>query len=279
MNVWQRMTERGRRVVYFAQEEAKQLGEDYVSTEHLLLGLIREDDCLAVLLLEQMELPALHVRAEIEKHLTRATGNTQTEMHLTDRAKRVIQIAYEEAQGMGNNHIGTEHLLLALIRDESGIAGRVLAKLGADMETARHVVRVAQETPSPHEDNLSKRPITRTRVQETVGYIGVLAAEGRTMLEVAINNEALTEMITVFRAQDVLGYRKMVETGRMLLISAGTEVKRLAYERSPGVRVRLRSGEHLGKAVWVFEKYFQPIRPDEEPFPPATTLKIQEENA
>jgi hypothetical protein len=278
MNVWQRMTERGRRVVYFAQEEAKQLGEDYVSTEHLLLGLIREDDCLAVLLLEQMELPALHVRAEIEKHLTRATGNAQTEMHLTDRAKRVIQTAYEEAQSMGNNHIGTEHLLLALIRDESGIAGRVLVRLGADIEMARHVVRATQETPALHEDNLLKRSITRTRVHETVGYIGVLTAEGRTLLEVAVSNDALTEMLTIFRAQDTLGYRMMVDTGRMLLIPAGTEAKRLAYERSPGIRVRLRSGAHLGKAVWVLEKHFQPIRPDADPFPP-TEQGGREENA
>jgi ATP-dependent Clp protease ATP-binding subunit ClpA len=263
------MTERGRRVVYFAQEEARDLGEDYVSTEHLLLGLIREDDCLAVLLLEQMELPAIHVRAEIEKHLTRATGNAQTEMHLTDRAKRVIQIAYDEAQNMGNSHIGTEHLLLGLIGEEGGIAGRIFSALGADSETAKEILKNAQgRMGRVSEDTLSSKNVTRTRLLESVGHIGVLIAEGRTAVEAAVDHDALLEMVKVLRAQDAVGYQQMLDSGKMLLLPAGVEVKRLAADGYQGIRVRVREGEHKDNIYWVLFSNFQEIKADDTPFPP-----------
>src|ERR671926_180581 len=129
--MWQRFTERARRVVFFAQEEAARLGENYVGTEHLLLGLVRESDSVAARILDRLGVPLGRIRADIERQVTRGHGNLGQDMQLTPRAKRVIDLAYEEARQLNNNYIGTEHLLLGLVRESDGIAGRVLARLVA----------------------------------------------------------------------------------------------------------------------------------------------------
>ncbi|HLV79458.1 MAG TPA: Clp protease N-terminal domain-containing protein [Chthonomonadaceae bacterium] len=143
--MWQRFTERARRVVFFAQEEAGRLGENYVSTEHLLLGLIRENDSVAARVLDTMGVSLGRIRKEIERQVTRGDGRLQ-DMQLTPRAKRVIDLAYDEARNLGNNYIGTEHLLLGLIREGEGLAGRVLAKLGVTLETTRLEIKTLQDS-------------------------------------------------------------------------------------------------------------------------------------
>lgn len=143
--MWQRFTERARRVVFFAQEEAGRLGENYVSTEHLLLGLVRESDSVAARILETLGVSASRVRTEIERQVTKGDGRTGPDMQLTPRAKRVIDLAYDEARQLNNNYIGTEHLLLGLIRENDGLAGRVLAKFGVDLDRTRREVRRLQD--------------------------------------------------------------------------------------------------------------------------------------
>src|SRR5205807_1380276 len=143
--MWQRFTERARRVVFFAQEESARLGENYVGTEHLLLGLVREDDSVAARILNQLGVPLGRIRAEIERQVTRGHGSLGADMQLTPRAKRVIDLAYEEARRLNNNYIGTEHLLLGLIHEGDGPAGRVLMKLGAELKRTRKVVEAMQE--------------------------------------------------------------------------------------------------------------------------------------
>ncbi|MGC8667111.1 MAG: ATP-dependent Clp protease ATP-binding subunit [Chthonomonadales bacterium] len=144
--MWQRFTERARRVVFFAQEEAGRLGENYVSTEHLLLGLVRENDSVAARILDRMGVSLGRIRSEIERQVTRGDGRLGQDMQLTPRAKRVIDLAYDEARQLNNNYIGTEHLLLGLIREGEGLAGRVLAKLGVDLERTRREVMALQDT-------------------------------------------------------------------------------------------------------------------------------------
>src|SRR5690349_15875815 len=122
--MWQRFTEKARRVVFFSQEEAARLGENYVGTEHLLLGLVRENDSVAVRILDQLGVPLELIRTEVERQVTRGHGNLGQDMQLTPRAKRVIDLAYEMARGLNNNYIGTEHLLLGLIAEHDGLAGR-----------------------------------------------------------------------------------------------------------------------------------------------------------
>src|ERR1043166_3208064 len=128
--MWQRFTERARRVVFFAQEEAARLGENYVGTEHLLLGLVRENDSVAALILDALGVSLSAIRAGVEKQVTRGEGKSGQEMQLTPRAKRTIDLAYEEARRLNNNYIGTEHLLLGLIAEGDGLGGRVLLAQG-----------------------------------------------------------------------------------------------------------------------------------------------------
>lgn len=143
--MWQRFTERARKVVFYAQEEAQKFGEGYVSTEHLLLGLVRESDSVAARVLDKLGVSLSRIRAEIEKSLPRGEARPNTDMSLTPRAKRVIDLAYDEARNLNNNYIGTEHLLLGLIREGDGLAGRVLAKLGVELEKARREVMALQD--------------------------------------------------------------------------------------------------------------------------------------
>src|SRR4051812_17332771 len=143
--MWQRFTERARKVVFYAQEEAQKFGEGYVSTEHLLLGLVRESDSVAARVLEKLGVSLNRIRVEVEKQLPRGDARPSQDMTLTPRAKRVIDLAYDEARNLNNNYIGTEHLLLGLIRDGDGLAGRVLAKLGVELEKARREVMALQD--------------------------------------------------------------------------------------------------------------------------------------
>src|SRR5689334_23805775 len=106
--MWQRFTERARRVVFFAQEEAARLGENYVGTEHLLLGLVRENDSVAArLLTEHLAIPLESIRAAVESQVTRGPGNMGQDMQLTPRATQMIDLAYEEARRLKNNYIGS----------------------------------------------------------------------------------------------------------------------------------------------------------------------------
>ena len=142
--MWQRFTERARRAVFFAQGEAARLGDAYVSTEHMLLGLICEDDSFAVRILDKLGASRAGIRSEIERQATRGDAKLGADMQLTPRGKRTIDLAYEEAESIGSDFIGTEHLLLGLVREAEGLAGRVLAKLGIELEAARQEVRLVQ---------------------------------------------------------------------------------------------------------------------------------------
>ncbi len=143
--MWQRFTERARKVVFYAQEEAQKFGQGYVSTEHLLLGLVRETDNLACCVIESLGISPIRVRSEIERQLPSADSHPTQDMTLTPRAKRVIDLAYEEAKNLNNNYIGTEHLLLGLCKEGDGLAGRVLSKLGLSLKALRQKVLEMQD--------------------------------------------------------------------------------------------------------------------------------------
>src|SRR5580700_6505549 len=159
--MWQRFTERARKVVFYAQEEAQKFGEGYVSTEHLLLGLVRESDSVAARVLEKLNVSLNRIRAEVEKQLPRGDARPSQDMTLTPRAKRVIDLAYDEARNLNNNYIGTEHLLLGLIREGDGIAGRCLWQAGATLEEARQKVLEIQDN-QPATKRPPVKPTIRT---------------------------------------------------------------------------------------------------------------------
>ena len=138
--MWQRFTERARKVVFYAQEEAQRFGQGCVGPEHLLLGLVREPNSLGCRALESLDIDLTQLKEEVERKVIRGGAQPVKEMTLTPRAKRVIDLAYREAKALGNNFIGSEHILLALIAEENGVAAVVLARYGADLTRAREVV-------------------------------------------------------------------------------------------------------------------------------------------
>jgi ATP-dependent Clp protease ATP-binding subunit ClpC len=187
--MWDRFTERARRVVYFAQEEAGMRGQSFVSTEHLLLGLIRESDSVACGLLDSMNISLARVRAEVEKSAPRGEGKLSQEMQLTPRAKRVIDLAYGEARELKSNYIGTEHLLLGLVREGEGIAARVLEALGVELEPLRERVRSLQQGDvTPRQEAASRRARHRGETE----IVAVEGEKGESLSDVAARaNEAV----------------------------------------------------------------------------------------
>jgi hypothetical protein len=137
---WQQLTERAQRAVYLAQEEAVRLGEYRIGTEHLLLGLIRESDCLAALVLGRLGVPLDGLRAEVGKHRTQASGKAGQETRFRWASRRAIELAHDEALALGDRHVGTEHLLIGLMREQEGLAARVLVSLGTDVRWVRREV-------------------------------------------------------------------------------------------------------------------------------------------
>ena len=133
-----KFTERVRKVMYLAREEAARLQHDYIGTEHLLLGVIREGEGIAATVLNNLGLDLDAIRQAVESMVS-STGGTLTigEIPFTPRAKRVLELSVDEARQLGHNYVGTEHLLLGLIREGEGVAARVLLELGVDRKKVR----------------------------------------------------------------------------------------------------------------------------------------------
>ena len=132
-----RFTERAQRVIVLSQEEARRLGHNVVGTEHILLGLIAEGEDLAARSLLSLGISIDQVRGEVERMIGRGGQPTEGQIGFTPRSKRVLELAFEEARRLGHSYIGTEHLLLGLIREGEGVAAQVLHNLGADLERVR----------------------------------------------------------------------------------------------------------------------------------------------
>jgi len=139
--MFNRFTERARKVIILAKEEARRFNHDYIGTEHILLGLIREGEGVAATVLQKLGVSLENIRLEIEK-LVQPGPATQIigDIPFTPRAKKALELAAEEARSLGHNYIGTEHLLLGLIREGEGVASQVLLNLGMDLNTVRNEV-------------------------------------------------------------------------------------------------------------------------------------------
>lgn len=236
--MWQRFTERARKVVFFAQEEAQRFGEGYVSTEHLLLGLLREHST-ATRVIEQLGVSPRTIKTQVEIQLPRGEARMNQDMTLTPRAKRVIDLAYDEARSLNSNFIGTEHLLLGLIREGDGFAGRVLAKCGVDLERARKAVLAQQnregEVPrTPSEPAIRTGPIKvaashlyliqRDDVRPLFVMLCALADSARLQAILHVNNidpaevlaslEAVIFQTVLQRESDSMTLTRLLTTGR-----------------------------------------------------------------
>ena len=138
--MFERFTEKARRVVVYAQEEARMLNQNYIGTEHLLLGLIREQDGIAAKALESLNISLEDVHGQVEDLIGRGTFVPTGHIPFTPRAKKVLELSLREALQLGHNYIGTEHILLGLIREGEGVAAQVLLNLGADLDKVRSAV-------------------------------------------------------------------------------------------------------------------------------------------
>jgi len=138
--MFERFTEKARRVIVYAQEEARMLNQNYIGTEHLLLGLIREQDGIAAKALESLNISLEDVHQQVEDLIGRGTFVPTGHIPFTPRAKKVLELSLREALQLGHNYIGTEHVLLGLIREGEGVAAQVLLNLGADLERVRSAV-------------------------------------------------------------------------------------------------------------------------------------------
>ena len=138
--MFERFTDRARRVVVLAQEEARMLNHNYIGTEHILLGLIHEGEGVAAKALESLGISLEAVRSQVEEIIGQGQQAPSGHIPFTPRAKKVLELSLREALQLGHNYIGTEHILLGLIREGEGVAAQVLVKLGADLNRVRQQV-------------------------------------------------------------------------------------------------------------------------------------------
>jgi ATP-dependent Clp protease ATP-binding subunit ClpC len=189
-----KFTERVRKVMYLAREEAARLQHDYIGTEHLLLGVIREGEGIAATVLNNLGLDLDAIRQAVES-MVAATGGTLTigEIPFTPRAKRVLELSVDEARQLGHNYVGTEHLLLGLIREGEGVAARVLLELGVDRKKVREeTLKLLGGTPSvsqPERDGKVETPALNQFGRD----LTALAREGK--LDPIIGREAEIERV------------------------------------------------------------------------------------
>jgi ATP-dependent Clp protease ATP-binding subunit ClpC len=138
--MFERFTERARQVVVLAQEEARTLKHNYIGTEHILLGLLREEEGLAARVLESLDITVERVRGQVVRIVGSGEEVTSGQIPFTPRAKKVLELALREALSLGHNYIGTEHILLGLVRENEGVAARILLDFDADSEKIRNEV-------------------------------------------------------------------------------------------------------------------------------------------
>ena len=138
--MFERFTERARQVVVFAQDEARALRHNYIGTEHILLGLLREEEGIAARVLASRDVTVEEVRAQVARIIGQGDEVATGQIPFTPRAKKVLELSLREALSLGHNYIGTEHILLGLLREGEGVANRILLDFDADPETVRNEV-------------------------------------------------------------------------------------------------------------------------------------------
>jgi len=155
--VFERFAEDARQVVVLAQDEARALKHNYIGTEHLLLGILREDEGLTARVLGSLDITVEGVRAQIARIVGQGDEVTQGMIPFTPRAKKVLELSLREAEALKHGDIGTEHILLAIVRENEGVAARILLAFDADAETIRgEVIRMLSDGETPDREGVSR---------------------------------------------------------------------------------------------------------------------------
>ncbi len=255
--MWQRFTERARKVVFYAQEEAGRLGENYVSTEHLLLGLVRENDSVAARILDRLGISIKQMRDEIDRQCAHGDGRLGQDMQLTPRAKRVIDLAYDEARQLNNNYIGTEHLLLGLIREGEGLAGRVLSKMNVDLDqTRQEVIKLQAGSKEKAEDKpnlwerLTNRPSSRTEQENEAETAPSVSGNPSQRMAPPLGRSALYDVLgeTRLRGRDILGIEQLTQEEILLVLDVAARLKAHKFDET---QTQFAKGQSL---AMLFEK-------------------------
>jgi ribosomal protein S18 acetylase RimI-like enzyme len=219
--VFERFTDRARRVVVLAQAEARILEHDYIGTEHLLLGLISEGEGVGAQALQQLDVSLMSVRSGIERIIGHGTGMPTGHIPFTPRAKKVLELSLREALSLGHDYIGTEHILLGLVREGEGVAAQVLAGSGVRLRDVRATVvaLLGGREPAPPR-SVSFRPMTATEFE---GYLGWVVEDYAAELE--RNGKAVGEAaMEASRASFASLLPDGVETaGQVLLVAEDTD--------------------------------------------------------
>jgi ATP-dependent Clp protease ATP-binding subunit ClpA len=183
--MFERFTDRARRVVVLAQDEARTLNHDYIGTEHILLGLIQEGEGVAARALKNMQISLQAVRSQVEDVVGKGQETRAGHIPFTPRAKKALELSLRESLQLGHDYIGTEHILLGLLREGDGVAAQVLVRMGADLNRVRHQVVLLLErhqggaTSGPVRPSVVARDHLLTEVQNTLATI----AERLTVIE------------------------------------------------------------------------------------------------
>jgi ATP-dependent Clp protease ATP-binding subunit ClpC len=200
--MFEKFTEKGRKIIIYAKEEAEKRSNDYLGTEHLLLAILREEDGVPITILKKMGLSIEEVRYEVEKSLPVGSSlMTFGDIPFTPRAKKVLELAIEEARLLGHAYIGSEHLLLGLVREDEGIAGKILRSLGANLLGARQLtINLSIKPQFQSAQQKEKRKTTTPALDEFGRDLTMLASEDK--LDPVIGREEEIE-----RVIQVLGRR------------------------------------------------------------------------
>ena len=181
--MFERFTERARQVVVLAQDEARALKHNYIGTEHILLGLLREEEGLAARVLESLDITVEEVRAQIARIVGQGDEVTTGQIPFTPRAKKVLELALREALSLGHNYIGTEHILLGLVRENEGVAARILLDFDADAEKIRNEIIRMLSGPGRRQQGGGQGPGEKTKSSKLLDQFGRnltrQAAEGK----------------------------------------------------------------------------------------------------
>jgi hypothetical protein len=174
--MFERFTDQARRVVVLAQEEARRLKHNYIGTEHILLGLIREDGGVAADVLEELDIGLEAVRQQVETIIGVGKGEPRGHIPFTPRAKKVLEISLRESISLGNDYIGAEHILLGLMREKDGVAGQVLTNLGVGHDQLRALV-IERVGATPREELEARYAREEPSIS---GFVSRVAAPWRT---------------------------------------------------------------------------------------------------
>jgi ATP-dependent Clp protease ATP-binding subunit ClpA len=254
--MFKRFTERARQVVVLAQDEARALKHNYIGTEHLLLGLFREEEGVAASVLESLDITVEEVRAEVARIIGQGDEVATGQIPFTPRAKKVLELALREALLLGHQDIGTEHILLGLVRENEGVAARILLDFDADAETVRNeVVAVLRGRPSEPSERPLYVPKSPPVAPEFIEELERIRREKHAAIEAGQFEEAARqrgrERVLLRKASELqAAWDAREELGRPTTSHTPAGVEARAREAEAG-RSRSKLRQRVAVPVWV----------------------------